>query len=112
MDTQREVVKEERRQRYENQPYGSLLPECSGARTTEHRHQWPTIGFMEDLNAASEADYKKFYKTFYVPNNAALVVAGDITPAKTGGTGEEVFRGHSEGWKASLHQGGGTGNDQ
>lgn len=84
VDTQREVVKEERRQRYENQPYGSLLPEVLKRAYKEHPYQWPTIGFMEDLNAASEADYKKFYKTFYVPNNAVLVVAGDIDPAKAG----------------------------
>ena len=82
VDTQREVVKEERRQRYENQPYGGLLPEVLKRAYVEHPYQWPTIGYMEDLNAASESDYKKFYKTFYVPNNAVLVVAGDITKAK------------------------------
>jgi len=81
IDTQREVVKEERRQRYENQPYGSILPEVLDRAYTKHPYKWPTIGFMEDLNAASEADYKKFYKTYYVPNNAVLVVAGDITVA-------------------------------
>ncbi len=82
VDTQREVVKEERRQRYENQPYGNLLPEVLKRAYSKHPYQWPTIGFMEDLNAASEADYKKFYKTFYVPNNAVLVLAGDIDPTK------------------------------
>ncbi len=81
VDTQREVVKEERRQRYENQPYGGLLIEVLKRAYTKHPYQWPTIGFMEDLNAASEADYKKFYKTFYVPNNATLVLAGDLDPA-------------------------------
>lgn len=80
IDTQREVVKEERRQRYENQPYGSILPEVLKRAYKVHPYQWPTIGFMEDLNAASESDYKKFYKTFYVPNNATLVLAGDIDP--------------------------------
>ncbi len=84
VDTQREVVKEERRQRYENQPYGSILPEVLKRAYREHPYQWPTIGYMEDLNAASEADYKKFYKTFYVPNNAALVIAGDIDVKKCG----------------------------
>lgn len=83
VDTQREVVKEERRQRYENQPYGSILPEVLKRAYTKHPYQWPTIGYMEDLNAASESDYKKFYKTFYVPNNAALVIAGDIDAKKT-----------------------------
>lgn len=82
VDTQREVVKEERRQRYENQPYGSILIEVLKRAYKEHPYQWPTIGYMEDLNAASEADYQAFYKRFYVPNNAVLVVAGDIDPAK------------------------------
>jgi zinc protease len=79
IETQREVVKEERRQRYENQPYGSILIEVLKRAYSEHPYQWPTIGFMEDLNAASESDYQNFYKTFYVPNNATLVIAGDIT---------------------------------
>lgn len=78
IDTQREVVKEERRQRYENQPYGSLLIEVLKRAYKVHPYRWPTIGFMEDLNAASEQDYKRFYKTFYVPNNACLVLAGDF----------------------------------
>ncbi|MCB9184616.1 MAG: insulinase family protein [Flavobacteriales bacterium] len=78
VDTQREVVKEERRQRYENQPYGTILMEVLSRSYANHPYRWPTIGFMEDLNAASEADYKDFYKRFYVPNNAVLVIAGDI----------------------------------
>ncbi|HOP43943.1 MAG TPA: pitrilysin family protein [Flavobacteriales bacterium] len=80
IDTQREVVKEERRQRYENQPYGSILIEVLKRAYTVHPYKWPTIGFMEDLNAASEKDYKDFYETYYVPNNAVLVVAGDVDP--------------------------------
>jgi len=80
IDTQREVVKEERRQRYENQPYGSLLIEVLKRAYKVHPYRWPTIGFMEDLNAASEKDYQTFYKTFYVPNNACLVLAGDFDP--------------------------------
>lgn len=78
VETQREVVKEERRQRYENQPYGSILIEVLERAYTEHPYKWPTIGYMEDLNAASEQDYKDFYKRFYVPNNAVLVITGDI----------------------------------
>jgi zinc protease len=83
VDTQREVVKEERRQRYENQPYGSILIEVLKRAYKHHPYQWPTIGYMEDLNAASEQDYLEFYKRFYVPNNAVLVVAGDIDVAST-----------------------------
>jgi predicted Zn-dependent peptidase len=82
IETQREVVKEERRQRYENQPYGSILPEVLKRAYSVHPYQWPTIGYMEDLNAATEKDYKKFYKTFYVPNNAVLVLAGDLDAGK------------------------------
>lgn len=83
VDTQREVVKEERRQRYENQPYGTILMEVLSRAYSTHPYRWPTIGYMEDLNAASEADYQAFYKRFYVPNNAVLVVAGDIDPVRT-----------------------------
>jgi predicted Zn-dependent peptidase len=78
VDTQREVVKEERRQRYENQPYGTLTMEVLKRAFRSHPYQWPTIGYMEDLASASEADYQAFYKKFYVPNNAVLVVAGDF----------------------------------
>ena len=82
VDTQRDVVKEERRQRYENQPYGTMTMEVLKRAFREHPYQWPTIGYMEDLNAASETDYQAFYKKFYIPNNATLVVAGDIDPLR------------------------------
>ncbi len=78
VDTQREVVREERRQRYENQPYGGMIIEVLKRAYSVHPYQWPTIGYMEDLDTATEADYQAFYKRFYVPGNAALVVAGDI----------------------------------
>lgn len=82
VDTQREVVREERRQRYENQPYGTLTMEVLKRAFREHPYQWPTIGYMEDLTSASEADYQAFYKKFYVPNNAVLVLAGDFEQTK------------------------------
>jgi zinc protease len=78
IETQREVVKEEKRQRMDNQPYGSLLSETMSRAYTEHPYQWPVIGSMDHLNAAQEADFIDFYKTFYVPNNAVLSIAGDI----------------------------------
>ncbi len=78
IETQREVVKEERRERVENQPYGSILEEVLKRSYKEHSYRWPTIGSMEHLNAAKEEDYKNFYKEFYVPNNAILSLAGDI----------------------------------
>lgn len=91
VDTQREVVKEERRQRYENQPYGTVTMEVLKRAFRHHPYQWPTIGYMEDLNAASEEDYLAFYKKFYVPNNATLVVAGDIDPGRARALVERYF---------------------
>lgn len=91
VDTQREVVKEERRQRYENQPYGTITMEVLKRAFKQHPYQWPTIGYMEDLNAASEADYQAFYKKFYVPNNATLVVAGDMDPVTARSLVERYF---------------------
>jgi len=78
IETQREVVKEERRQRIDNTPYGSILEESLKRAYTTHPYKWPVIGYMEHLNAAEEKDYKNFYKTFYTPNNAILSIAGDI----------------------------------
>ncbi len=78
IETQREVVKEERRQRVDNQPYGSIVEEIMKRAYTSHPYRWPVIGSMEHLAAAEENDYKQFYKDFYVPNNAVLSIAGDI----------------------------------
>ncbi len=78
IETQREVVKEERRQRIDNQPYGSFMQESFKRAYTQHPYQWPIIGYMEHLNAAEEKDYVDFYKTYYVPNNAVLSIAGDL----------------------------------
>lgn len=78
IETQREVVKEEKRQRIDNQPYGNLFGATLDAAFDVHPYAWAPIGSMEDLNAAQEADFVDFYKTFYVPNNAVLSIAGDI----------------------------------
>jgi zinc protease len=78
IETQREVVKEERRQRIDNQPYGSILEETFSRCYKVHPYKWPVIGSMAHLEAAEEADYKNFYADFYVPNNAVLSIAGDI----------------------------------
>ncbi len=78
IETQREVVKEEKRQRIDNQPYGSIWKEAFGHAYKVHPYKWPVIGSMEHLNAASYDDFKDFYNTFYVPNNAILSIAGDI----------------------------------
>ena len=76
--TQREVVKEEYRQRYENTPYGSFLPEMFKRAFEVHPYNWVPIGSLEHLNAAKIEEFRDFYKTYYVPNNATLSIAGDI----------------------------------
>lgn len=78
IETQREVVKEEKRQRVDNQPYGRLLEETMKRVYTEHPYQWTPIGSMEHLDAAKEEEFVDFYKTFYVPENAVLSIAGDF----------------------------------
>jgi zinc protease len=83
VETQREVVKEERRQRYENQPYGTILPETLVRAYQVHPYQWAPIGSMDHLNAATIEEFQQFYKDFYVPNNATLTIAGDIDYATT-----------------------------
>ncbi|MFT4754684.1 MAG: zinc protease [Salibacteraceae bacterium] len=81
--TQREVVKEEKRQRVDNQPYGSFQAEIMKRAYTVHPYRWTPIGSMADLDAAEEADYVNFYKKFYVPNNACLSIAGDLDIKET-----------------------------
>ena len=76
--TQREVVKEERRQRMDNTPYGSVVEETMKRAYQVHPYKWPVIGSMEHLNAAKDEEFIDFYKTFYVPNNAVLSIAGDL----------------------------------
>ncbi|MBK8515861.1 MAG: insulinase family protein [Saprospiraceae bacterium] len=78
IETQRQVVKEERRQSYDNRPYGSILEQIMIRAYKVHPYRWPTIGSMAHLDAAEEKDYKNFYSEFYVPNNAIISIAGDI----------------------------------
>ncbi len=78
IETQRQVVKEERRMRIENQPYGTIFEETMKRAYKKHPYQWTPIGSMAHLDAAEEQDYKHFYEEFYVPNNATLSIAGDI----------------------------------
>ena len=76
--TEREVVKEERRMRVENQPYGRLNEIIYDHAFTVHPYKHPTIGSMADLEAASIEDVRDFFRTYYVPNNATLVLVGDF----------------------------------
>jgi predicted Zn-dependent peptidase len=84
VDTQNEVVKEEKRLRVDNQPYGQLIAQVKKNLFYKHPYRWATIGSMEHLDAAKLEEFQAFNKKFYIPNNAVLVVAGDISdPAKT-----------------------------
>ncbi|MHA7841972.1 MAG: M16 family metallopeptidase [Winogradskyella sp.] len=78
VDTQNEVVKEEKRLRVDNQPYGNILAEIKKRMFKVHPYKGTTIGEMEHLDAATLEEFQAFNKKFYVPNNAVLVVAGDI----------------------------------
>src|SRR5829696_9477364 len=75
---ERQVVKEERRMRVDNQPYGRLNEIVYDQAFTVHPYKHPTIGSMEDLEAASINDVRDFFRTYYVPNNATLVLVGDF----------------------------------
>lgn len=82
LERERGVVQNEKRQR-ENSPYGKVFSEISEkVYPYSHPYSWSTIGSMEDLNAASLADIKEWYETFYAPNNAVISLAGDISPEK------------------------------
>lgn len=83
IETQREVVKEEKRQRVDNQPYATFMENLFKRAYTKHPYNWVPIGSMEHLNAAQEEDYVNFYRTFYVPSNAVLSIAGDINIEQT-----------------------------
>jgi predicted Zn-dependent peptidase len=89
---QRDVVKNERRQNYENAPYGMTWQYLGEALyPASHPYHHLAIGSPEDLDAASLEDVKEFFRTWYVPNNASLVIAGDIDPAATLALVEKYF---------------------
>lgn len=84
VDAQRDVVKNERRQSYENQPYGmASIVISEHLYPPDHPYHWPTIGSMEDLSAASYQDVVDFFRKYYTPGNASMVIAGDIDPRRT-----------------------------
>lgn len=83
VETQRKVVKEEKKQRYDNTPYGQLLSVVYENAFTKHPYRWTPIGKEQYIDQAKLSEFMDFYKTFYVPNNAVMVVGGDIDIAKT-----------------------------
>ncbi|HEY8536100.1 MAG TPA: pitrilysin family protein [Vicinamibacterales bacterium] len=92
LDNQRDVVKNERRQGLENQPYGRWFPLMYGAIfPAGHPYSWPVIGSQEDLSAATLDDVKEFFRRYYTPNNLSLVIAGDFDPAEAKQLVEKYF---------------------
>ena len=92
LDNQREVVKNERRQRVDNVPYGTADEKIAQVLFPEtHPYHWPVIGYMEDLNAAALEDVHQFFRTYYAPNNATLVIAGDFNPGEAREWVEKYF---------------------
>ncbi|MEW2920373.1 pitrilysin family protein [Muricauda sp. ANG21] len=83
VDTQKEVVQEERRLRVDNSPYGAYFEQICKNLFIKHPYRWAVIGSLEHLASATLDDFKNFNKTYYVPNNAVLVVAGDFETEKT-----------------------------
>jgi zinc protease len=82
VETQRKVVKEEKKQRYDNTPYGQLINVIYENAYTVYPYRWSPIGKEQYIDQATLAEFMNFYKTFYVPNNAVLVISGDINPAQ------------------------------
>ena len=94
LDLQRDVVKNERRQSYDNQPYGRAYETILAALfPAAHPYSWSTIGSMADLSAASLDDVKQFFRTYYAPNNATLTIAGDFDRDSTKGWVARYFGG-------------------
>jgi len=92
VNSQRDVVKNERRQSYENRPYGMASLELDKMLwPATHPYSWPVIGHMEDLTAATQGDVQEFFKKYYAPNNASLVIAGDIDLDRTQGLVQKWF---------------------
>jgi zinc protease len=83
LNAQRDIVKNERRQSYDNQPYGRVGEIFAAAMyPAGHPYSWPVIGSMTDLSAASEEDVKAFFRLYYAPNNATIAIVGDFDPAQ------------------------------
>jgi hypothetical protein len=92
LDNQRDVVKNERRQRVDNQPYGTAFEKIGEIMYPKgHPYNWTTIGSLEDLQAATLDDVKAFFRRYYVPNNTVLVLSGDFDEKQAQGWIEKYF---------------------
>ncbi len=91
VETQRKVVKEEKKQRYDNTPYGQILNVVYENAYTKHPYRWSPIGKEQYIDQAKIEEFMNFYKTFYVPNNATLAIGGDLDIEKTKKLIEKYF---------------------
>lgn len=91
VETQRQVVKEERRLRYDNQPYGGLFEEMAKLVFAGTPYAWVPIGSVQYIDAATIEEFRDFYRTYYLPNNATLVLAGDLDEETTKKLVERYF---------------------
>ena len=91
VDTQNEVVKEEKRQNVDNRPYGNVIKAVKENMFVNHPYRWTTIGEMEHLDAATLEEFLAFNKKYYIPNNAVLVVAGDFKKSEAKEWIEQYF---------------------
>ena len=92
-DAEREVVKEERRMRFDNQPYGRVWEDLDAAAFTEHPYHHSVIGSMEDLDKATVQDVRDFFHAFYRPDNATMVLVGDLNPDEAARMAQTYFGG-------------------
>lgn len=92
LEKEKQVVKNEKRQSYDNRPYGHLFPVLSATMfPPDHPYSWPVIGSLADLDAATLEDVRQFHSRWYVPNNATLVLSGDFDPAQAKAWVEKYF---------------------
>ncbi len=100
VETQRKVVKEEKKQRYDNTPYGQLINVIFENAYVKYPYNWSPIGKEQYIDQATLEEFMNFYKTFYVPDNAVLVISGDINPEQTKGLISKYYGEIPKGTKA------------
>ncbi|MCU7495967.1 MAG: insulinase family protein [Ignavibacteria bacterium] len=105
VETQRGVVKEERKERLDNRPYGSLMEQTFAHAYKLHPYKWTPIGSVQYIDRASLSEFMDFYKTFYVPNNAVLSIAGDFEAGKMKDLVSKYFAGIPRGSKSIYRPG-------